>query len=91
MAVIEVNGITKDYGQGRGIFDLSFSIQKGEVFGFFRPKRRWKNNYFAAFNGVYSSRSRPDNDKREGLFFPSPLKSIKLLDIYQERSLFRRI
>ncbi|MBC5787361.1 ABC transporter ATP-binding protein [Clostridium facile] len=37
MAVIEVNGITKDYGQGRGIFDLSFSIQKGEVFGFLGP------------------------------------------------------
>lgn len=32
--LIEVQHLTKDYGQGRGIFDLNFSIKKGEVFGF---------------------------------------------------------
>lgn len=32
--VIEVKNLTKDYGQGRGVFDVSFYVNKGEVFGF---------------------------------------------------------
>lgn len=32
--VIEVNGLTKDYGDGRGVFDLTFSLHKGETLGF---------------------------------------------------------
>jgi len=34
MAHIEMQKITKDYGHGRGIFDLSLEIAQGEVFGF---------------------------------------------------------
>ena len=34
MALIDIQHITKDYGDGRGIFDLNLSIEKGEVFGF---------------------------------------------------------
>lgn len=34
MPFIEVKNITKDYGEGRGNFDVSLSIEKGEVFGF---------------------------------------------------------
>lgn len=30
---IEVNSLTKDYGKGRGIFDVSFNIPKGSTFG----------------------------------------------------------
>ena len=37
MSVIEVNHLTKDYGFGRGVFDVSFKIEKGEVFGFLGP------------------------------------------------------
>lgn len=32
--VIKVTNLTKDYGNGRGIFDLNFTIYKGETFGF---------------------------------------------------------
>ena len=32
--VIEVSHLTKDYGKGRGIFDISFKIPKGCVFGY---------------------------------------------------------
>ena len=32
--VIMAQGLTKDYGQGRGVFDLSFAVRQGEVFGF---------------------------------------------------------
>lgn len=37
MSVIEIEHLTKDYGHNRGIFDISFSINKGEVFGFLGP------------------------------------------------------
>ncbi len=32
--IIQVEHLTKDYGNGRGIVDISFSVKKGEVFGF---------------------------------------------------------
>ncbi|MDR0849324.1 MAG: ATP-binding cassette domain-containing protein [Propionibacteriaceae bacterium] len=34
MPLIEIESVTKDYGEGRGNFDVSLSIEKGEVFGF---------------------------------------------------------
>ncbi|MCH1982237.1 ATP-binding cassette domain-containing protein [Ruminococcus sp. OA3] len=34
MPLIEIKSLTKDYGNGRGIFDLDLSIEQGEVFGF---------------------------------------------------------
>jgi ABC-2 type transport system ATP-binding protein len=37
MAIIEVVNLTKDYGHRRGVFDVSFAIEKGEVFGFLGP------------------------------------------------------
>ena len=37
MSIIEVKHVTKDYGNGRGIFDVSFEIEEGEVFGFLGP------------------------------------------------------
>ncbi len=37
MNVIEINNITKDYGKNKGVFDLSFQVQKGEVFGYLGP------------------------------------------------------
>lgn len=33
VAIIEMKKLTKDYGHGRGIFDLNLSIEEGEVFG----------------------------------------------------------
>ena len=32
--VIDVRNLTKDYGKGRGVFDMSFRVEPGEVFGF---------------------------------------------------------
>jgi len=37
MEVIKVKNLTKDYGRQRGCFDVSFSVLKGEVFGFLGP------------------------------------------------------
>lgn len=37
MPVLEVQNLTKDYGHGRGVFDISFKVNQGEVFGFLGP------------------------------------------------------
>ena len=37
MKTIQIEHITKDYGNHRGVFDVSFEIEKGEVFGFLGP------------------------------------------------------
>ena len=36
-AIIEVNGLTKSYGGKRGISNVSFEVEEGEVFGFLGP------------------------------------------------------
>ncbi len=36
-AIIEVQGLTKSYGSKRGISDVPFSVEEGEVFGFLGP------------------------------------------------------
>ena len=43
MSVIEVNSLTKDYGSGRGVFDVTFQVEKGEVFGFLGPNGAGKS------------------------------------------------
>jgi len=36
-AIIEVQGLTKSYGSKRGITNVSFQVEEGEVFGFLGP------------------------------------------------------
>ncbi|MGI6070870.1 MAG: ABC transporter ATP-binding protein [Blautia sp.] len=57
MSVIEINHITKDYGQGRGVFDVSFSVEKGEVLGFLGPNGAGKTTTIRQLMGFI----RPDS------------------------------
>lgn len=41
--VIEIKDLTKDYGQGRGVFHVSFEVHKGECFGFLGPNGAGKS------------------------------------------------
>lgn len=37
MSMLEVDRLTRDYGGGKGVFDLTFRVGEGEVFGFLGP------------------------------------------------------
>lgn len=37
MNTISIEHLGRDYGEGKGIFDISFHVKQGEVFGFLGP------------------------------------------------------
>jgi len=43
MNVIEINHLTKTYGKSRGITDISFHVEEGEIFGFIGPNGAGKS------------------------------------------------
>ena len=43
MPAIQTEGLTKDYGAGRGLFDLDLSVDEGEVFGYLGPNGAGKS------------------------------------------------
>ncbi|MDD5369712.1 MAG: ATP-binding cassette domain-containing protein, partial [Anaerolineaceae bacterium] len=43
MSVIEVTNLTKFYGKSRGIVDVSFAEEEGEIFGFIGPNGAGKS------------------------------------------------
>lgn len=61
MSVINVERLTKDYGFGRGVFDVSIHVEKGEVFGFLGPNGAGKSTTIRHLMGF----SQPDDGKVE--------------------------
>ena len=55
--ILQVEHLTKDYGSGRGVFDVSFTVKKGEVFGFLGPNGAGKSTTIRHLMGF----SKPDS------------------------------
>ena len=66
MNVIEVKNLTKDYGSGRGVFDVNLAVKQGEVFGFLGPNGAGKSTTIRHLMGF----SKPD--KGETYIFGKP-------------------
>lgn len=49
VSIIEVNHLTKYYGKARGIVDVSFSVDDGEIFGFIGPNGAGKSTTIRLF------------------------------------------
>ena len=57
MEAISVVNLTKDYGLGRGVFEVNLSIEQGEVYGFLGPNGAGKSTTIRHLMGF----SKPDS------------------------------
>jgi len=56
-AIIQTNQLTKSYGRSRGIIDVTFDIQEGEVFGFLGPNGAGKTTTMRTLMGLLRATS----------------------------------
>ena len=77
MAYIEIDNITKDYGNGRGVFNVNLQIEKGEVFGFVGTNGAGKTTIIRHLMGFL----KPDKGKA----------TIKGIDCWQESAKVKKL
>ncbi len=77
MADIEVINMTKDYGHGRGIFDISIQVDKGECYGFLGPNGAGKTTTIRHLMGF----SKPDQGEGKILGMESFENAAKIKNI----------
>lgn len=50
--MIKTENLTKDYGNGRGVFEVNLEIQKGQIYGFIGPNGAGKTTTIKALCGL---------------------------------------
>ena len=70
MSVIEVNELTKDYGYGKGVFDINLNINEGEMVGFVGTNGSGKTTTIRSILGFI--RPTKGSASVNGLSFPRP-------------------
>jgi ABC-2 type transport system ATP-binding protein len=50
--IIEIKALTKRYGKDRGVEDLSFDIERGEIFGYLGPNGSGKTTTIRCLMGL---------------------------------------
>src|SRR3954453_15910370 len=51
-SVIELRGLSKDYGEGRGVYQLTLDVQQGEILGFLGPNGSGKSTTMRMLMGL---------------------------------------
>ena len=51
-AAIDTSGLSKDYGRGRGLFDLNLQVEEGEVLGYLGPNGAGKTTTIRLLMGL---------------------------------------
>ena len=75
VSVVEASHLTKDYGYGRGVFDVSIHVDEGEVFGFLGPNGAGKSTTIRHLMGF----SKPDSGSTRIFGFDTFSKYDKVL------------
>ncbi len=57
MSVIEIKNLVRDYGGGKGVFDISFHVNQGEAFGFLGPNGAGKTTTIRHLMGFLKPKS----------------------------------
>jgi ABC-2 type transport system ATP-binding protein len=55
--VIQVQGVSKKFGETMGVEDLNFEVYEGEIFGFIGPSGSGKTTTMRLLNGIYQPSS----------------------------------
>ena len=56
-AIMQTHQLTKSYGRSRGIIEVTFDIQEGEVFGFLGPNGAGKTTTMRTLMGLLHANS----------------------------------
>ena len=72
MSLIEVNGITKHFGGLRALYNISFTLEKGEILGLIGPNGAGKTTLFNIIAGTYPPSSGSIQFKGEEITFQKP-------------------
>src|SRR5690348_6734164 len=75
--IIQTNQLSKSYGRSRGILDVTFAIEEGEVFGFLGPNGAGKTTTIRVLMGLL----RPNSGKA----------TISGLDCWQESTQVKKL
>jgi ABC-2 type transport system ATP-binding protein len=81
MNIIEIKNLTKNYGKSRGIIDVSFNVEEGEIFGFIGPNGAGKSTTIRTLLSLIhpTSGSAKIFGKDTAKFAPEVLKDIGYL------------
>jgi simple sugar transport system ATP-binding protein len=89
LALLEVKGVTKEFGAIRALSDVSFSIEPGEVVGLMGDNGAGKSTLVKIMSGIYqpTSGSLSFEDSHAHIGSPGAARSLGIETVYQDLAL----